>query len=78
MRAILSFVAVNALFVAINLVAAGVMWALGALLLMAAPGARDWLLPWVAIGIAGIAASLWFAQRVIGRSRARSPDHARG
>lgn len=77
MRAFLSFLVVNALFVAINLVAAGVMWALGTLALLVIPGAREMLAPWLAAGIAGIAACVWFAHRVIGRRPSRDPARAR-
>jgi hypothetical protein len=79
-RALAAFLAVTAIFVAINALGAGVLFVLFRGLQLAAPAAAD--MPWVVypLGIAGLAFSLWLTYKALafierlprGRARGRA------
>lgn len=74
----LSFLAVNALFVAMNVVAAGAIVALGLAAQRFLPWADESLLVWVVIGLIGVALSIVFGAAITGRwqRRGRAGDPA--
>lgn len=78
MRSVIAFLAVTAAFVAINLVAAGVMLAIGKGVPAVFPDARESIGFWFATGAIGVAASVWFAKWLIARPSARVRDRAPG
>lgn len=58
----LRFLAVSGLFVAINLVAAGVFWALGRVTLLVIPDAGESALPYVVNGLVALALAMLAAK----------------
>lgn len=69
-----AFLAVNAFFVAINLVGAAVMLAGGWFVLLVSDGSQTW--PWFLVGLAGLASAILFAKfafAIIDRWRRRGP-----
>lgn len=73
----MQFVAVNGLFVAVNLVAAGVMLLAGLAVPLVVPDYRESVLLWYLVGLLGIAAAMLFARVVISLLLARSRARAR-
>jgi hypothetical protein len=64
LRSVLAFLAITGFFVTINLVAAGVMFALGKLA-HAIPGAAENPWTWLAVGLAGVGCAIGFAMAAI-------------
>jgi len=60
-----AFIAVNLFFIALALIAAGVMWALGTVTLRAWPDSADSVLAWLIIGFAGVAAAIMCAMKFL-------------
>lgn len=64
----MQFLAVSAFFIALNLIAAGVIWSLGTALLWVVPAARGEWWPWAVVGLAGVAVAVlagkWLLERI--------------
>ena len=78
------FLAVSGLFVAINLVAAGVFWTLGRITLLVIPDASESVLPYAMNGVLALAVAMLGAKwgltliaRLLERTRARARAKAR-
>lgn len=73
MKSLAAFVVVNAFFVAINLVAAGVAVAGGKLVLLLMPDANEHYWPWIPVVVAALGEAVLFARFVVAAAARLTP-----